>query len=100
MRTATKFNRNEPVPTKAKQWEFADLSLVRTLLDIACSSSRAQFWRPRSGKWEVECREQLIQIFLGGREGMKERRKVVKHATATAIVSQPLLVSEQTLIVL
>ena len=52
----------------------------------------------RSGMWGVE--RNLFSEFLGGREGMKDRRKVVKHATATATVSPPLLVSEQTLIVL
>ena len=47
--------------------------------------------------WGVE--RILFSEFLGGWEGMKERRKVVKHAIATATVSTPLLVPEQTLIV-
>ena len=48
--------------------------------------------------WGVE--RILFSEFLGGWEGMKERRKVVKHAIATTTtVSPPLLVPEQTMIV-
>ena len=58
-------------------------------------------------EWEVECGEQLIQDSLGKKErrkvGWKERKKERKKerrlVLATATVSPPLLVPEQTLIV-
>ena len=74
MRTATKLNRNEPVPTKDQQWEFADLSRVRSLLDIACSSGRAQFsgMGAKSGKWSVESTLHRVFRWAGGNERNKE----------------------------
>ena len=90
MRTATKLNRNETVPTNAKQWELADLSRVRALPDIASSSSkdkwslysRTLFWRP--AEWKVECGAKLRQGFVGKqdswKEGKNERRKERKKA--------------------